>query len=151
MSYIIHFLGFTGLSRGGSWETVETQLKLAGQKWKARCKISRRQQLWQDNIDVRGNWFHQLWSQMYSVFFGSSKLDIFAWQNSRWAVHKGCGGEKDAGKCSYWQHKVSDQGILQLLSSGTPAHRASSHNITHISCLFSFADGNCHFSKCTKC
>ena len=31
----------------------ETQLKLSSQKWKARCKISRQQQLWQDE-DVSG-------------------------------------------------------------------------------------------------
>ena len=43
--------GFAALSRSVNGEVVETQLKLATQKWKARCKIGKQhqQQLWQDN------------------------------------------------------------------------------------------------------
>ena len=45
---------FTSLHRSiASGEVIECQLKLATQKWKARCKIARhQQQFWQDN-DVR--------------------------------------------------------------------------------------------------
>ncbi len=37
-----------GLGRSGTGDTFEAQLKLGTQKWKARCKTSRQQQMWQD-------------------------------------------------------------------------------------------------------
>ena len=40
--------GLVGLSRVGTADTYEAQLKLASQKWKARCKVSRHNQMWQD-------------------------------------------------------------------------------------------------------
>ncbi len=40
--------GLVGLGRSGSGDTFEAQLKLGTQKWKARCKTSRQQQIWQD-------------------------------------------------------------------------------------------------------
>ena len=40
--------GLVGLGSQGNGDMFETQLKLSSQKWKARCKISRQQQMWQD-------------------------------------------------------------------------------------------------------
>ena len=50
-----------GLGRaGGGGDVIETQLKLGSQKWKAKCRVSRHEQNWQDE-DVGGVW---VWSSL---------------------------------------------------------------------------------------
>ncbi len=38
---------------GSSGDIIETQFKLGSQKWKAKCRVSRHEQTWQDE-DVSG-------------------------------------------------------------------------------------------------
>ena len=47
-------LELQGLGRaGGGGDVIETQLKLGSQKWKAKCRVSRHEQTWQEE-DVGG-------------------------------------------------------------------------------------------------
>ena len=46
--------GLVGFSRLCNGDVFEVQLKLSNQKWKARCRVERQQQVWQDN-DVSSN------------------------------------------------------------------------------------------------
>ena len=41
--------GLVGFSRLCNGDVFEVQLKLSNQKWKARCRVERQQQVWQDN------------------------------------------------------------------------------------------------------
>jgi len=46
---VLHATGLVGFSRLCNGDVFEVQLKLSNQKWKARCRVERQQQVWQDN------------------------------------------------------------------------------------------------------
>ena len=44
--------GLVGVVKNSGMDLIETQLKLAAQKWKAKCRMTKHDQSWQDE-DVR--------------------------------------------------------------------------------------------------
>ena len=48
-----HPTGLVGVVKNSSMDLIETQLKLAAQKWKAKCRMTKHDQSWQDE-DVSG-------------------------------------------------------------------------------------------------
>lgn len=66
--FTIHINGLVGLNHPSNGEQYEVQLQLASQKWKARCKISRQQQLWQDaNIVFLGKIMDEMFVKIVEV------------------------------------------------------------------------------------
>eukprot|EP00731_Ephydatia_muelleri_P025009 Em0017g92a len=66
--FTVHINGLVGLNHPSSGEQYEVHLQLASQKWKARCKISRQQQLWQDaNIVFLGKIMDEMFVKIVEV------------------------------------------------------------------------------------
>ena len=116
-------LELQGLGRaGGGGDVIETQLKLGSQKWKAKCRVSRHEQTWQEE-DVGGVMNVGVALRSLLVFFFPA--DYFPGEGDGRAVCKGRGGQKDTGQRAPGQHEVSDQRILLLLPfSKCPGHVA---------------------------
>jgi hypothetical protein len=46
--YLMLMLGLVGVVKNSGMDLIETQLKLAAQKWKAKCRMTKHDQSWQD-------------------------------------------------------------------------------------------------------
>ena len=72
-----------GLGRAGSsGDIIETQLKLGSQKWKAKCRVSRHEQNWQDedvSSGLVGPWhgFTALSPSHQIIFLGKIMDELF--------------------------------------------------------------------------
>ena len=67
--------GLVGFSRVCNGDVFEVQLKLSNQKWKARCRVERQQQVWQDNDVSSNQTLHHLLPNFKSC------IDCFHWTN----------------------------------------------------------------------
>ena len=45
---VVNHPGLVGVVKNSSMDLIETQLKLAAQKWKAKCRMTKHDQSWQD-------------------------------------------------------------------------------------------------------
>ena len=50
---VVTLAGLVGVVKNSGMDLIETQLKLATQKWKAKCRMTKHDQTWQDE-DVSG-------------------------------------------------------------------------------------------------
>ena len=53
MVMVVTLAGLVGVVKNSGMDLIETQLKLATQKWKAKCRMTKHDQTWQDE-DVSG-------------------------------------------------------------------------------------------------
>ena len=44
----MYMSGLVGVVKNSGMDLIETQLKLAAQKWKAKCRMTKHDQSWQD-------------------------------------------------------------------------------------------------------
>lgn len=53
-----HGTGLVGVVKNSGMDLIETQLKLAAQKWKAKCRMMKHDQSWQDEdvSECGGDW-----------------------------------------------------------------------------------------------
>eukprot|EP00731_Ephydatia_muelleri_P025011 Em0017g94a len=78
--------GLVGLNHPSSGEQYEVHLQLASQKWKARCKISRQQQLWQDaNIVFLGKIMDEMFVKINVTFNFSNASQAKLSLNVTWS------------------------------------------------------------------
>ena len=45
---VVTCTGLVGVVKNSGMDLIETQLKLAAQKWKAKCRMTKHDQSWQD-------------------------------------------------------------------------------------------------------
>ena len=111
--------------KNSGMDLIETQLKLAAQKWKAKCRMTKHDQSWQDE-DVslsaerergEGEGGREGWRErvtLSSILF----TDLILGQGVRRAIGKGHRGQEDPRQRPHRQHQVLHSRILLLLPYG---------------------------------